>query len=414
LSPRLGTLLSLGFCSLMAMAGCSDSGSSIGGGGGGGGGGTGSGPVVSAVTVPTGTLSGDVTVTYRLSDGNGDACGIVVEFGRSATGPWAPASVIGQTSGILPGSGRTIVWDSAADLFGVDATDLYIRITPDDGTAYAGTAGTSPVFAVYNNHAPVVDVENPPDGPYIHVNVIVTFDLGDADLHSSDLTVEYRGGSAGLTWKPATVTSAADITDLRPRSERTFAWAATTDEAGHCGNDYQLRLTPTDELGKAGTPAVTGTFIADYVPGGGNVQLFACGRNNFGQLGDGSTANSNSPGDVPGVTDIKCVAAGYYHTVVVGQGAHLGQEHRGPARRRDNHQQPGPGERDPPHRLEGGRRRGGQPAHPGRRRERRHLRGHGLGRQHPRAAGQRHQHQQPHPGHREPAGRAHLDGGRRR
>jgi len=45
--------------------------------------------------------------------------------------------------------------------------------------------------------------------------------------------------------------------------------------------------------------------------------MWACGYNNHGQLGDGTTLNKSSPVQVGALTNWKQVADGFYHTAVV-------------------------------------------------------------------------------------------------
>ena len=44
-------------------------------------------------------------------------------------------------------------------------------------------------------------------------------------------------------------------------------------------------------------------------------EVWAWGGNDFGQLGDGTTTQRLSPVQGSGLTDIKAIAAGSYHTV---------------------------------------------------------------------------------------------------
>jgi alpha-tubulin suppressor-like RCC1 family protein len=45
--------------------------------------------------------------------------------------------------------------------------------------------------------------------------------------------------------------------------------------------------------------------------------VWAWGYNNYGQLGDGTAINRNTPVQVPGLSGIKAIACGYYHTVAL-------------------------------------------------------------------------------------------------
>lgn len=49
----------------------------------------------------------------------------------------------------------------------------------------------------------------------------------------------------------------------------------------------------------------------------GNGTIFAWGENSYGQLGDGSTNNQNSPEFIAGVSNVIQVSAGGYHSLVL-------------------------------------------------------------------------------------------------
>ena len=78
-----------------------------------------------------------VDVYYTLSDADGDACTVWVSVSGDGGGSWDvpvasfnPGSDVG--SGVTPGSGRHIIWNSAADLPGAFGDQYKVRVCASD------------------------------------------------------------------------------------------------------------------------------------------------------------------------------------------------------------------------------------------------------------------------------------------
>ncbi len=92
---------------------------------------------------PQGVQSGDVTISYVISDTELDAIGLLVEYSTDGGTTWNAATVTGDTTGILVGAySGTITWNSGIDLPNQDASDVEIRITPSDAGTGNGTPET--------------------------------------------------------------------------------------------------------------------------------------------------------------------------------------------------------------------------------------------------------------------------------
>jgi alpha-tubulin suppressor-like RCC1 family protein len=293
------------------------------GGGAAGGGAGGGANVAPSVTIDSVTgSSGDITISFTLTDANGDACSIAVEYAGGTADPNPlPAKVVGSTANLAPGS-HSIVWESMADEFGI--SDSYdITITPSDGTA-VGTAVTHQDHDVDNDRSPVVTLTG---SVYAAGNVTIDFDLAESDLQNSDIEVQYRGGSTYDTWTAATVAAGGDDTDLPP-AEATYQliWQIGVDEAGHCGNNYQVRLRAKNrglvtldirDGQDTGDWATSDTNVADESGGANYLEVWGCGRNHHGQLGQGTTTDVSSPARALVITNITAIAAGDNHTVAL-------------------------------------------------------------------------------------------------
>ena len=108
-------------------------------------------PAVDSVSVPSGQQTGDIEITYDLSDSEGDICSIDVEYcGGSAGSDWTPATVAGAVTGLTPGTGLTVTWNSAADEFKQHHADYRIRIRAHDGFLSGNWSEPTDMFEVDN------------------------------------------------------------------------------------------------------------------------------------------------------------------------------------------------------------------------------------------------------------------------
>ncbi len=165
-----------------------------------------------SVTTPSGTQSGDVTISYTLTDAESDACSIAVQFSEDSGEHWDTA--IGGTGGdgitglssSPTGVPHTYVWDSRADVSFSNQEDIRIKITPSD--AAEGTADETENFTVNNLLSNVyVDGELGTDDVYHGTGT-------DADAFA---TVQYgidaadEGGTINVAAGTYTITSAIDV-----------------------------------------------------------------------------------------------------------------------------------------------------------------------------------------------------------
>ncbi|MCZ6690410.1 MAG: hypothetical protein O7H41_12465 [Planctomycetota bacterium] len=115
-------------------------------------------PPKATVTTPSGVLSGDVPVNYRLIDADNDPITITVEFSTDGGGSFFlttestdPLSegTINLSSTPDPGIPHIYVWDSLADMGLTGSSQVRIRITPSD--AVVGIPGVTQDFSVNNS-----------------------------------------------------------------------------------------------------------------------------------------------------------------------------------------------------------------------------------------------------------------------
>jgi len=97
------------------------------------------------------------------------------------------------------------------------------------------------------------------------------------------------------------------------------AWAWGPGGAGQLGNNSTAsQTTPVSVLGATKTFCKIGSGNFHTVAIDKNGQAWAWGQNNFGQLGDNTTAQRLTPVSVLGATKTFCqIAAGYYHNLAI-------------------------------------------------------------------------------------------------
>jgi len=112
-------------------------------------------PVVpaAAITTPSGTQSGNVTINYTLTDANSDPCSILAQYSPDGGTTWDTATLGSGgdgTTGLTSspsGTSHTFVWASATDLGSVLNSNIEFRITPSSASG-TGSAATSGIFTV--------------------------------------------------------------------------------------------------------------------------------------------------------------------------------------------------------------------------------------------------------------------------
>lgn len=108
-------------------------------------------PAVSALAASQAPSSptGAVAVTFDLSDAQNDSCSVAVEYSTDGGTIYSAVSnLTGAVSGLTPGTGKSLTWNSRSD-FMTNQPSVKIRITPFDGFVY-GTPTESSAFAVSN------------------------------------------------------------------------------------------------------------------------------------------------------------------------------------------------------------------------------------------------------------------------
>jgi len=214
---------------------------------------TNSAPAITALS-RTGT-SGNITFAYTLADANGDACSVKLYYSTdSGTTYYQSSSISGATAGVLPGSGRNLIWNSVADVNST-VNGVLVKLVPQDARA-EGTSMTSAAFNVTNNTLPVVSsvTVTGDSGP-----IPISYTLADSNTDPCNITVSYST-NGGLTFNPATNVSGT-LTGVAPGSNRSLTWNSASDISGN-QSGVRIRLSASDAFG-AGTSGETVSFTVN-------------------------------------------------------------------------------------------------------------------------------------------------------
>jgi hypothetical protein len=195
-------------------------------------------PSISALTTPSGEQSGNVGVTYTLTDPDTALLSIQAEYTTDGS-TWFAANGT-PTANIAPGTGIGFTWDSASDLAGYYGTTVQLRLRPVDTDGDMGGWQATLNFTLDNNVAPSISTLTTPAGTQSG-DVITSYTLTDPDTALLSIEAEYTTDS--LTWFTATGTPK---TNVAPGTGIDFTWNSATDLLGYNGSGVKLHLRASD------------------------------------------------------------------------------------------------------------------------------------------------------------------------
>ena len=159
-------------------------------------------PIISADSL-TGEQSGDVSISFRVSDDEKDTTSVVVFYSPDSKSNWYSADVTGNLSGnIANGETFTVIWHSGEDLPGVDSQSVWLRMTAVD--LNQGEAVKIGPIHLDNNSPPGVELSViSPDSIYGDY-VDIYYNLFDAQGDTLGFDVYYSTDN-GSQYQPAAV-----------------------------------------------------------------------------------------------------------------------------------------------------------------------------------------------------------------
>lgn len=203
----------------------------------------------------------DVQIPYVLSDPEGDALDISVEYTLDGGSSWLQATVSGQVSAIGPEQySGSITWRSRLDEPTMASGFAIVRVTPSD--LDGGAPAETNVFNIRNTPPPTVRITSVAVEPERDVDV--TYVLASEGGNVLNLVVEYT--LDGFNWRQAVVQG--QTSDILPDDYTgSIRWPIVSDPPLFWDISIQaaLRFTARD-AGGSGLPVMTAPFTATNVP----------------------------------------------------------------------------------------------------------------------------------------------------
>ncbi|MFC1499824.1 kelch repeat-containing protein [Candidatus Zixiibacteriota bacterium] len=209
-------------------------------------------PVISIDSI-TEEMSGDVTLSYTITDPEGDACELSPRYSIDGGNTWFATSTTSDTSAISADSyAGSLVWSSNADLPHYEQSDVLVRITVRDNDIEPGTSDEIS-FHLDNNEVPVVDISDAVLA-VSDTSWAFHYSLSDAESDTLTMAAEYSSDD-GTSWHQSTITG--NISNITSSAySDSLKWMAGRDLPG-VTQEVLFRIIPSDrDEGTADTETV--------------------------------------------------------------------------------------------------------------------------------------------------------------
>ena len=216
-------------------------------------------PLTSSVTGVQVSDSGNVTVSYTLTDASESTVELDISDDAGSTWDVTDTSVTGDVgSGILSGS-KSITWDALSDFPNQEQTDLRVQIKATDTFGNTGSYASSSNF-VLDTYAPIVGSVSATQDAGLN-SVTITYNLVDTNTSTIVIHISEDNGS---TWGVATSTLSGDVgVGVTAGAGKTVSWDATTDFPHREESDLMVRVMATDTFANASGYVSSTAFTID-------------------------------------------------------------------------------------------------------------------------------------------------------
>jgi len=188
-----------------------------------------------------GKVNADVDVSYEISDVDANDVNLKAEYSTDNGASWHEATVGGGVDNISPDKyAGGFLWNSYADLPGVDNADVLLRVTPSDNDP--GTPALVQKIHVDNNDPPQISLTD----FYEEQKGDVTIEYNVTDAESDAVSVDFEFSTdGGATWKKPTLST--PVTGVSSSSYAgSVVWHSAQDVKGLDSSQIIVRATPKD------------------------------------------------------------------------------------------------------------------------------------------------------------------------
>ena len=205
--------------------------------------------------------SGEVRITYDLDDLDSSACRIEFQYATEVSGGYLNSNfIIGETDGVLPGAGKTLLWRSKND-FTQNYDSVSVKLIVYDDGGYGGEAVSSP-FKVYNNAVSEIKINSVSGGSR---NITVSFNVTDLEGDTCDIEVFYSRDNGASFIKTANITGAAS--NILPADNLQLMWQSEKDIVNQNASGVVLKLAVIGPNGDIQNFDVSSPFtVNNYIP----------------------------------------------------------------------------------------------------------------------------------------------------
>ncbi|MFA4907281.1 MAG: FG-GAP-like repeat-containing protein, partial [archaeon] len=228
-----------------------------------------------AITNPfTGELSGDISISFQISDDEGDAVTLTPEYSLNSGANWSPATVSGKIARLTQSEySGSVIWNSAQDAPGIDKTTVRFRLTPAD--AHSGLSYETADFHLDNNQPPSISLNL----DYQEVSGDVTLPIVITDAENDSIRLEVFYSQDQTNWQNASTNIAGKFGQSSYSGN--IIWYSETDLPRQDIAEVWLKITCQDiDSGIGDTVKVhldnqTGPKVQESSPEPNSPSLFA-------------------------------------------------------------------------------------------------------------------------------------------
>ncbi len=198
-------------------------------------------PVASSISQFLEEQSGDIEISFTLSDDEGDTITIIPEYSVNSGETWSPATISGDYEELSSEQySGSFTWHSKSDLPGIDIATVRFRITPDDGNI--GIPIETADFHLDNNLPPQLLSLTCPDS--IAVKGTIEFSLSDPENDTLSLYTEYSTDD-GTNWYGGVM--GKEFESIIPQNYTgSYEWFTYESFGFNRLNDIQIKFTVYD------------------------------------------------------------------------------------------------------------------------------------------------------------------------